>query len=124
MSEQSIKEFEMESQGIQETKDLLKFVVSLGMAVDKIKADGKVDITDIQFLMSPLTQAGKAFEGVKHVKSQLKDLSAEEAKELVEFAENQLDLSNDKLEHTIETALKLGLDIFNYVELFKSIKKA
>ncbi len=114
----------MESQGIQETKDLLKFVVSLGMAVDKIKADGKVDITDIQFLMSPLTQASKAFEGVKHVKAQLKDLSSEEVKELVEFAENQLDLSNDKLEHTIETALKLGLDIFNYVELFKSIKKA
>ena len=114
----------MESQGIQETKDLLKFVVTLGMAVDKIKADGKVDITDIQFLMAPLTQAGKAFEGVKHVKAQLKDLSAEEAKELVEFAQKHLELSDEKLEHTIETALKLGLDLFSYVELFKSIKKA
>ena len=110
--------------GINETKELLKFVIELGTAVDKAKADGKIDITDIQFLIAPLASANAAFAGVDQVKVELKDMTAEEAAELVAFATSELKLSNEKVEVVIETALKLALDLYKYVQLFKSLKTA
>lgn len=112
------------SQGIAQTKELLKFVVELGMAVDKSLADKKVDITDIQFLMAPLASANAAFTDVSLVKAEMKDISAEEVAELVAFATGELKLASEKVEAVIETALKLGLDLYKYVQLFKTLKTA
>lgn len=106
---------------LKETKELLKFAIELGEAMDKATADKKIDITDVQFLIVPLTSAGAAFEGADKVTAELKAMSAEDAAELVKFAQDELQLSNEKLEEKIETALKLAVDLFKYVQLFKKV---
>lgn len=110
--------------GIKETKELLKFVIELGTAVERATADHKVDITDLQFLMAPLVSANAAFADVSAVKTEMKSMTTEAAAELVAFATDELKLSHENVEHVIETALKLGLDLYKYVQLFKAMKTA
>ena len=108
-----------EEQGIKETKELLKFVIELGEGIDKAGADKKIDVMDVQYLIKPLASASAAFEGADKVKAELADLSAEEAAEIVKYAQDELQLSNEGIEKSIEAALKVGLEIYKYFKMFK-----
>lgn len=108
-----------ESVGIKETKELLKFVVELGLAFDKAYADKKFELHELSLLVAPMMDAGPAFEGLDKVGGELKDLTTEEAAELVAFVKDELDLQNDNLEEVIENALEVGLKVYGFIKLLR-----
>jgi len=69
--------------GIEETKEVIRFVQILAETIEVAKADGSIDIFDAMSaisLISPLAAAGK---GISEVKAELKDLDKEEVQELL-----------------------------------------
>ena len=108
-----------EVHGTKELKELLKFVVSLGMALDKALVDKKFELHEVALFMGPMMLAGDAFTGLETLGEEIKDLSVEEAHELVEFVKVELKLENDKVEEIVEKALELGANLYGFVKLFK-----
>ncbi len=69
--------------GIEETKEVIRFVQVLAETIKVAKADGSIDIFDAMSaisLISPLAAAGK---GILEIKEELKDLDKEEVQELL-----------------------------------------
>ena len=110
--------------GIKETSELLKFAARLGGAIDKTLADGKVTVTDTQFLFDPLFAAGSAFTGFAEIPAELADLDDEEANELVAVIENELDIANDVAEGLAEDGLALAIAIVQFVNKIREAKNA
>ena len=110
--------------GIKETKDMLKFVLGLGMALDKSLADKKFSVDDIGNFVSAFLSAGEAFEGVKEIGAELKDLDAAELEEINEFVKKELELENEKVEAIVESGLGLGVQIYQLVLEIRNILKA
>lgn len=102
-----------------ELKELLKFVIELGEALDKALVDKKFDITELGLLIAPLMQIGPAFEGLDKVGGEIKDLSEAEQLELVTFVKDELDLQSDKIEEVVEKGLELGVKVAGFIKLFK-----
>ena len=105
--------------GMKETKELLKFVIGLGMAIDKSLADKKFSFDDVTYFMVPLMQAGPAFANIKMLPAELKDMDAAEAAELKQFIEDEFDIENDKIEKIIEAAIGVGLKVYEIMLSFK-----
>jgi len=105
--------------GIKELKELLKFVIEFGEAIELALADKKFEISELALLMGPLMQVGPAFEGLDLLGGEIKDLSEAEAAELKAYVAEELDLQNDKIEEVVEKALGLGVMIYNFIKLFK-----
>jgi len=71
---------------IKETKELLNGLKLLAIAGRKIGADGKVSLLDLPALAVLAKDGGQileAFKGVDMVDDEIKDLSVDEAKELL-----------------------------------------
>lgn len=104
---------------VKELKEMLKFVIEFGEAIELAMADKKFEIAELALLMGPLMQVGAAFEGLDKIGGELKDLSAVEMAELKTFVEDELDLKNDKIEEVIERGLGMAVVIYDFVKLFK-----
>lgn len=111
-----------QSIGIQNTKEMLKFIVTLGMSVDKALEDGKVSVLDLPLIMAPMSAAPAAFGDMALIPKEVSDLSAEEKAELVSYFETEFDIKDDKAEHMIEKALKLGLAVYEFIQDLKAAK--
>lgn len=113
----------MEKHGIKELKEVVKFIIELGEAIDLALADKKFEVAEISLLIAPLMQVGPAFEGLDKLGDEIKDLSEVEAAELVAYVKEELDITSDKVEFMIEKALELGVMIYSFVNLFKKEEK-
>ena len=103
-----------------ELKAFTKFIIEFGEAIDKARADGHLGVEDLPLLIGPLMQVGPAFEDFDKVKEQMKELTdPEKMKEIVAYVKEELDLSNDKVEFTIERGLDLGAQLYEFITLFK-----
>jgi hypothetical protein len=105
--------------GIEETKELVKFVIEMGEAFDKAYVDKKIEATELGLLIAPLMQVGPAFEGIDKVGGEVKDLDEAEMAELVAYIKDELDLEADKIEAIIEKALETGLHLYGLVKMFQ-----
>lgn len=108
-----------EKLGVKELKELIKFVIEFGEAINLALADKKFEITELSLLMGPLMQVGPAFEGLDKIGSEIKDLDEAELLELSTFVKEELDISNDNVENVIETAIDLGIKIYSFIKMFK-----
>lgn len=104
---------------LKEVKELLKFVIALGMGFDKAYADKKIGVEDLGLLVAPLMLAGPALENVNTVVATLKAATPEQLQELDAFVKVELKLENAKIEFIIEKAIDLALAIYEFVQLFK-----
>lgn len=104
---------------MKETKEVIKFAIELGEALEAALADKKFEIAELALLMGPLMQVGPAFEGIDLVGDEIKIADAAALADLVAFAKDELDLVADNTEEVIEKALDLGLQIYSFVKLFK-----
>lgn len=108
--------------GTKETEDLLIFVTRLANSIDKTLADGKVGVTDVQYLFDPLLAAKAAFEGVNSLDDELADLSDAEASALVDLVARELDLTNDASEELAEEGLALMVNLVRFVNKIRAAR--
>jgi hypothetical protein len=113
-----------EQAGTKELKELVKFAIEMGEAVDKALVDKKFTVDELGLLIAPLMQIGPAFEGLDQVGGEIKDLSEAELAELSAFVKEELDLENDKVEAIVEKAIEVGTCIYSLVQLFKKEEEA
>jgi hypothetical protein len=102
--------------GIEQSKDMLKFVISLGNTLGKTLEDGKIGLTEIPQFLSPMLLAPSAISGAAEIPAEFSDLTDEEKAELVEFVKSEFDLPQDKIEAAVEDGLKLVADIHRFVK--------
>jgi len=104
---------------MKETKEVLKFAIELGEALESALEDKKFDIAELSLLIGPLMQVGPAFEGIDKVGEEIKAVDAAGLADLVAYAKDELDLKADETEAVIEKALDLGVQIYSFVKMFK-----
>lgn len=113
MSEQVV-----EKQGIKETAEAVIAALSVFDAVSKAKKnDGKIDFNDLGLLIPVLPKVGAALDGSDKIVPEMKDLSAEEAGELIQLVAEGLTggIVSEKLADRIEKvliALKANYEAF------------
>lgn len=107
---------------VKELKELLVFSCRLANSIDKTLADGKVTVTDAQFLFDPLFAAGPAFNGFANIELELEDLDDAEAIELVSVVANELDFTNDEAEHLSEEGIALAIAIVRFVNKIRAAR--
>lgn len=110
--------------GIQECKDMLKFIIGIGEAVDISLVDGKIDLTDVGNLMGPMMLAPAAFDNIKMLPKEIMNLKPEETRELVAFVEEEFDIASDKIEAAIEKSLLIASMIYDLVMMFLNKEEA
>jgi hypothetical protein len=74
------------SLGIKETMDVLVMLDAWIDAYEKAKADGKIDLDDIQHSVSAIVAAVEAFKDADQIPAELKDLDSMEATQLFSSA--------------------------------------
>lgn len=109
----------VEKMGINELKELMKFTIEFGEAIELAMSDKKFEIAELALLMGPLMQIGPAFEGLDKIGGELKDLDEAEMVELKLYVETELDLKNDKTEMIIEKGISLMTVLYSFIQLFK-----
>lgn len=99
--------------GIQETKEMLGFILGLGNALGESLEDGELSITDLPAFVSPLLNAGAAFTGASEIPKELIDLDDAERVELIAYAKETLDIP----ENCIEDVIECGFDTLAQIHL-------
>lgn len=97
-----------------ESLDLIKFVVALTNGISKVMADGKVDFSDLIYILDTIKNAPAAFEGIQLVPDEVKNWSDAEKSEVLKAIE-VLDLEDDQKEVMIEKVLKAGVALAEVV---------
>lgn len=93
--------------GISELKDVVVLVASIIQSGAKALDDGKIDFSDIGYLMDIVQSAGPAFAGIEKVKAEFIDIDAQEKIELNQLVAEAIDLSDDMIETYIEKAFEV-----------------
>lgn len=106
--------------GIKESKELVKFVTELVKAIDKSLEDGEFALSDIVNFYQALTAASSGLSGIQEIPAELKDLQPEEVHELCEYVKNEFQLRNHKHEQIVESALEIGVKIYDLILLIKT----
>jgi hypothetical protein len=109
--------------GIDNLKKLTKFVVLLANAIDKSTRDG-LSFADAGNFIPALMEAPKAFENIGELSAEIKDLDAEEIKELKVLISQELNLVDKDLEDVINHALRVLVDIKGLYLAIKGLKDA
>lgn len=94
-----------EKHGLKETKELVRFVLSLAEATVGSLDDGKIGLTDAMRFFGCLKLAGPALKGLADMKDEIMDLSENEKQELIKFINDEFDLKNDMIEKIVEQSL-------------------
>lgn len=112
-------EMSEEKKGLKETKEVLDLGFAIGKMIQEGLKDGKLGMEDLGLLMGLIPHVGPAFDNISEVPAELKDIDAEEAKELLEYAGLKIGgiFSEAELVAKINAALKLGLSIVELVKV-------
>jgi len=110
---------------LKETKELLKFVIDLGLAVEKSLEDGDLSIFDAANFVSSMIDIGPAFCGIEKVPEEIRNMGDPELKEIQDYIQEQLNLSdNVKLADAVAKLAEVGLKIFQLVTFIQENRKS
>jgi hypothetical protein len=87
-----------------EFKVALFLLLSLVMAYDQAKADGKIDMNDAGLLVGPMLQLPTVIAAVPQVVPEWKSASQDSRAALMKEVAEKFDIANDKVEGKIEAA--------------------
>ena len=113
---------ETTSYGVKESKELLKFSISIGEAIDLSLDNGKIGLEDAMNFYNAVLAAGPAFDNISTVAKELSDLDEGEREELLAYAKDEFDISNDKIEAVVEEALATAMQVYKLVETVRLMK--
>lgn len=82
--------------------EALSFGLSMHMAFGLARADGKYDVTDVQFLIMPMTKAPAAISDIKVSLDELKSASDADRAEVMAKLKAEYDIPDDQLEAKVE----------------------
>jgi len=106
-----------------ETKELLKFVIDLGLAFEKSLDDGDLSIFDAANFVSSMLDLSTAFEGIGKIPDEIKAMGEEDVKELYNFVKEQLDLAGEhNAEAVITQFAEIGMKIYKMVVFIRENK--
>lgn len=110
---------ENEKLGIENVKEVLKLGFAIGKGYKEAMEDGQVDASDIAVVIPIIKEIGPAFDGIKQVPKEIKDLDSEEAKELMSFAAAELGgvFSDEELIIKIDKGLKAGIAVVEFIKV-------
>jgi hypothetical protein len=100
---------------IQNTKELVKLVVSGYKVYGQAKADGKIDLKDLGLLLALLPDIEAAFKDVSEIPAEVKDLDATEAAELGQFIVSELGALPEKTAAIINESLQVIIHAYKLV---------
>lgn len=89
--------------------------LSLHMAIDKAKADGKIDLADLPLLVDPLMKLIPAIPAVTGAMEKIKTLTPQERMDLNAKIKAVYDIADDELEAKVEEGMALLLHIGQFV---------
>jgi hypothetical protein len=104
---------------IKDTKELVKFVIELVNAIDTSLEDGKFSLTDVAQFLKPMLSAPNAFNDIKNVSLEIKDLSEVEKVELKEYMKNELKIKSEKIEMVVEHSFSIALELATLTQMLK-----
>jgi hypothetical protein len=85
--------------------EILSIPLSLYMAYDKSKADGKIDSSDIQYLVTPLLKLPSAIDGAELALKELENMDSDSREKCMAQLSAEFDIADDVLEKKIESAV-------------------
>lgn len=105
----------MKKHGIENIKSTLKEVLHVAQPIIDALEDGKISLTELFSVAPRLMSIPKIVNSAKASLAELKDLDAEEIREIAIFFEKEFDIPQDDLEGKIEEAIFLLSDSYAVV---------
>jgi hypothetical protein len=96
---------------MKETKELVRFSLKLGQALQSALEDGNINLMDAIKFIPVLKDLQAAIAGAAKIPAELKDLDETELQALTEYVKEEFDIPNDELESKIEMGLDVGLHL-------------
>ncbi len=106
----------------QNVYEVLSMPLSLYMAYEKSKSDGKIDVSDIQFLMGPIMKLPSVITGAKSSLDEFKSMNEQARSSCMSRLCAEFDLADDQLESKIEASVKWILATGELMGAFKKEK--
>ena len=107
---------------LKETKELVKFIISLFNQSSKALQDKEVTAKDAVLLFEPLRLAGAAIKDINLVLPELLGMDETMANELSEFIKSELDLPNDRVEEFVEDIISLSISFAVTLNQFRYLQ--
>ena len=105
--------------GIDETKDVIEFGISLTNSLIHAFGDGKLTLTDVPHFIAPMTKLPSALTGINMVPFEVGDIQKFELQKLIDFVKENLDVDDRKAKNIIEQCLLIIYDIYDLVTTIK-----
>lgn len=105
--------------GVKESKEVLDLGFAVGQALKNAKADGKVDVADLVYLLPAIQVAGPAMSNLALVPKELGELDAADAAELMSHASVKVAglVDDEHKKKVVNAALKVGLAVAELVSV-------
>lgn len=107
---------------LKETKELVKFIISLVNQSSKALQDKEVTAKDAVLLFEPLRLAGAAIKDINLVLPELLGMDETSSAELSEFIKAELDLPNDRVEEFVEDIISLSISFAVTLNQFRYLQ--
>ena len=104
--------------GVQESKELLGFGLSVGEGVAALIDQGP-SLADALKFLEAVKRAPAAFKNIAQVLPEMKELDELEKAELKSFVVADFDIPQDKAEEVVEGALCLVIELSDLLNLLK-----
>lgn len=100
---------------LRELQELVDFLFELPATYEKVKADGKIDFTDLQYALPLFISAKSGIEGVGNPLARWRALPAADKSLLLQNVKAKFHLSDTALESLIERWFELGVALAELV---------
>ena len=100
------------AQGIKETKEVLRFVLSFVQALKTTYEDGDFDWYDAKNFIEPIKNLGDAIDNIDEVLPEITDIDEEEYEELLSWMKEEFpEIIDQEVEYVLDEALVAGKTI-------------
>lgn len=107
--------------GITNTLEVITLGASLTSTIASAREDGKINAEDFVKLVAVIPHVKPAFDDISEVPAELKDLDSAETELVLERVKGIVgDVGSEKAIAYAESALKIGLAVYEAIEIAKS----
>lgn len=108
--------------GIKESKEMVEFAAALLNGVGKTMEDGVVSWWDARHFIDAFQKATPAMQGSDEILGEIKDYTDEERIQLTNLFAEELDLSFEAAEESIEWAFAALINLTKTIQFVKAYK--